>query len=91
MSLFPIYLSSGESSSNETIKSISKSLNANVRELMKEEYHGESSSLHTYSLIKSLLSSKQLTRKDLLKISNLDINAIKEQPSLFLLETKNAK
>jgi hypothetical protein len=63
----------------------------NVRELMKEEYHGESSSLHTYSLIKSLLSSKQLTRKDLLKISNLDINAMKEQPSLFLLETKNAK
>lgn len=62
----------------------------NLRELIKEEYHGDNSSLHTYSLIKSLIISKQLTHNDLISIANTDVNDFKLKNTNFLLENKNA-
>lgn len=62
----------------------------NLRELMKADYHGDDSSLHAYSLIKTLIQSKQLTQDDLIKISSIDVNDLKLQNKTFLLENKNA-
>lgn len=61
----------------------------NLRELIKEEYHGDKSSLYAYSLIKSLISSKQITQDDLIKISKTDVT--KFQNEKFLLEKHNAE
>lgn len=62
----------------------------NIRNLMKEEYHGEKSSLHAYSLLKSLISSKQITYEDLIGIVNTDVNDLKLIDKTFLLEKKHA-
>lgn len=62
----------------------------NLRELMKGDYYGDDSSLHAYSLIRSLIQSKQLTQDDLINIASIEVNDLKLQNKTFILENKNA-